>query len=92
MSDVTRRSFMKAALAASAFPYVGCLSSKSPDGKVRMACIGIGCQPWNDMKEFEKTGFNPIKGEETTAIRRELFADYDLQKHVNPLDIIEKGL
>lgn len=43
-------------------------------------------------KEFEKTGFNPVKGEETKAIRRELFADYDLPKRENPLKLVSKGI
>ena len=60
--QVNRRSFLKSALAAGAFPYItGCLSSKScPDGKVRLACVGIGQQAWNDIREFEKTGLVDI--------------------------------
>ena len=57
---VNRRSFLKSALAAGAFPYItGCFApcaSKCPDGKVRLACVGIGQQAWNDIREFEKTG------------------------------------
>ena len=57
-----RRSFLKSALAAGAFPYIsGCISSRScPDGKVRLACVGIGQQAWNDIKEFEKSGIVDI--------------------------------
>ena len=55
MSQVSRRSFMKSALAAGAFPFLpGCMTFGKD--KVRMACIGIGGQPWNDMREFDKTG------------------------------------
>ena len=57
---VNRRSFLKSALAAGAFPYItGCFApcaSRCPDGKVRLACVGIGQQAWNDIREFEKTG------------------------------------
>ena len=57
----SRRSFMKAALAAGAFPYIGaCTTAKCPDGKVRLACVGIGQQAWNDIREFEKTGIVQI--------------------------------
>ena len=43
-------------------------------------------------KEFEKTGFNPVRGEETKATRRELFADYDLPKRENPLKLVSRGI
>ena len=57
----SRRSFMKTALAAGAFPYIGaCTTAKCPDGKVRLACVGIGQQAWNDIREFEKTGIVQI--------------------------------
>ena len=58
----SRRSFLKSALAASAFPYItGCLSSKRcPDGKVRLACVGIGQQAWFDIKQFAATGLAEI--------------------------------
>ena len=52
---ITRRSFVEAALAACAFPYVGC-RTRCPDGKVRLACVGIGQQAWNDIQQFEKSG------------------------------------
>ncbi len=56
--NFNRRSFLKSALAAGAFPYIaGCLST---DGKVRLACVGVGQQAWNDIKEFEKTGLVDI--------------------------------
>ena len=58
--QLNRKSFLKSALAAGAFPYVaGCLGlkggSRSGD-KVRLACIGVGNQAWNDIVEFMKTG------------------------------------
>ena len=59
--EVSRRSFMMSALAAGAFPYIGCTSApKCPDGKVRLACVGIGQQAWNDIKAFEATGLVTI--------------------------------
>jgi len=59
---VSRRSFMKAALAAGAFPYItGCLCSRrGADGKVRLACVGIGQQAKNDIFRFRKTGLLEI--------------------------------
>ena len=52
---------MKAALAAGAVPYIGaCTTANCPDGKVRLACVGIGQQAWNDIREFEKTGLVQI--------------------------------
>lgn len=58
----TRRSFVKAALAAGAFPYIqGCASARRAAGdKVRLACVGIGQQAWYDIREFEKTGLVEI--------------------------------
>ena len=56
---ISRRSFVKAALAAGAFPYIGCKSAFGRD-KVRLACVGIGQQAWNDIREFQKTGFCEI--------------------------------
>ena len=60
--NFNRRSFLKSALAAGAFPYItGCLSSKRcPDGKVRLACVGIGQQAWFDIKQFAATGLAEI--------------------------------
>ena len=60
--EFNRRSFLKSALAVGAFPYIsGCLCSRRcPDGKVRLACVGIGQQAWNDIKEFEKSGIVDI--------------------------------
>ena len=52
-----RRGFLKAALAAGAFPMVpGCFSSKAyaANGKVRVAAIGVGQQGWYDMERFRK--------------------------------------
>ena len=55
---LSRRSFIESAIAAGAFPCVsGCVTSpRCPDGKVRLACVGIGKQAWNDIREFENTG------------------------------------
>ena len=58
MVQVSRRSFMKAALAASAFPYIGCVTARGD--KVRLACVGIGHQAWNDIVEFRDTGLVEI--------------------------------
>ncbi|MGN0845830.1 MAG: gfo/Idh/MocA family oxidoreductase, partial [Kiritimatiellia bacterium] len=59
--NTSRRSFMKAVLAAGAFPYVGaCASARCPDGKVRLACVGIGQQAWNDIQQFAATGIVEI--------------------------------
>ena len=65
---MNRRSFLKAALAAGTFPYVSrcygalCLGKRTfgPGDKVRLACVGIGQQAWNDIKEFAKTGLVEI--------------------------------
>ena len=35
-------------------------------------------------REYEKTGHNPVTGKDVTAIRREVFADYDLPKGYVP--------
>ena len=54
--NMSRRSFMKATLAAGAFPMIsGCKTLFGPQ-KVRLACVGIGCQGWNDIEKFEATG------------------------------------
>ena len=58
MVQVSRRSFVKAALAAGVFPYVGCESLRGD--KVRLACVGIGQQAWHDIRQFEKTGLVEI--------------------------------
>ena len=54
---ISRKTFLKSALAAAAFPYIAKAASltRCPDGKVRLACVGIGQQAWNDIKEFERT-------------------------------------
>ena len=58
---VSRRSFIASALAAGAFPAIAKSSAKVlGDGKVRLACIGIGCQAWNDICEFQRTGLVEI--------------------------------
>ena len=55
--SLSRRSFVVSAFAAGVFPYV---SSALPKDKVRLACIGIGQQGWNDIREFQKTGLAQI--------------------------------
>ena len=54
---ISRRSLLKSALATAAFPYIAKAAAltRCPDGKVRLACVGIGQQAWNDIKEFERT-------------------------------------
>ena len=62
--QVNRRSFLKSALAAGAFPYIvsrtgfaaAAARAFGTSDKVRLACVGIGQQAWNDIVEFEKTG------------------------------------
>ena len=50
---------MQGALAAGAFPFLpGCISFGHD--KVRLACVGIGQQAWNDICEFQKTGLVEI--------------------------------
>ena len=66
--QINRRSFIASALAAGAFPYIqGCCSlcakkgrAFGPGDKVRLACVGIGQQAWNDIQEFERTGLVEI--------------------------------
>ncbi len=55
--QVDRRSFIRSALIAGAFPYISAYGGTKgcPDGKVRLACVGIGQQAWNDIREFERT-------------------------------------
>ncbi len=63
-----RRSFMKAALAAGAFPYIcgfdgsnnNAKRSFAKGDKVRLACVGIGNQAWGDITMFERTGLAQI--------------------------------
>ena len=40
-------------------------------------------------RSYEKIGHNPITGEDVKAIRREVYADYDLPKGYVPLDLIQ---
>ena len=50
-----RRGFLKAALAAGAFPAIGgCFSPRGcpANGKVRLAAIGCGAQAWFDLKKL----------------------------------------
>ncbi len=56
MKAVSRRSFLQAALAASAFPLLPVHGAFGRD-KVRLACVGVGQQAWHDIQQFSKTGF-----------------------------------
>ena len=61
--SLSRRSFLQAALAAGSFPFVPALAAGKPwrpGEKVRLACVGIGQQAWNDIKSFEHTGLVEI--------------------------------
>jgi len=59
-TNTTRRSFISGVLAAGAFPFVpGCMTGFGRD-KVRLACVGVGQQAWNDIKCFEATGLCEI--------------------------------
>ena len=56
--NMDRKGFIKAALAAGAFPMVGgCLSPRgySANGKVRLAAVGVGQQAWYDLEQFRKS-------------------------------------
>jgi len=56
----TRRSFLGGILAAGAFPFIpGCKTGTGRE-KVRLACVGIGQQAWNDINSFEATGLCEI--------------------------------
>ena len=58
--DISRRSFLKAALAAGAVTSFPGIAAFAKGDKVRLACVGIGQQAWNDIQEFEKTGLAQI--------------------------------
>ena len=58
MGSVSRRSFMKAALAAGVFPYIGCKSLWGE--KVRLAYVGIGNRAWGVINNFKNTGLAEI--------------------------------
>ena len=58
--EVSRRSFLKAALAAGTVASFPGLRAVAGGDKVRLACVGIGQQAWNDIQEFEKTGLVEI--------------------------------
>lgn len=58
-NPVSRRSFVKSALAAGAFPLLpGCFSSRGyvANSKVRLACCGAGGMGANDIKFMQETG------------------------------------
>lgn len=59
MNTVSRRSFLQAALAAGAFPLLPVHGAFGRD-KVRLACVGVGQQAWNDIQQFSKTGICEI--------------------------------
>ena len=59
MNQVSRRSFLQAALAAGAFPLLPVHGAFGRD-KVRLACVGVGQQAWNDIQQFNKTGICEI--------------------------------
>ena len=59
--NISRRNFVGGVLAAGAMSGLsGCATkaaaSLNSTQKVRLACVGIGCQAWNDIVEFMKTG------------------------------------
>ena len=63
MSRLSRRSFMKSALAAGAFPLLpGCFSSRGylANSRVRLACCGIGGMGGNDIRQLYATGLCDI--------------------------------
>ena len=56
---MNRRQFIGGAIAGGAFTLLpGCATF--PRDKVRLACVGIGQQAWNDIREFQKTGYCEI--------------------------------
>ena len=57
-----RRTFLGGIAAAGIAPYLGgCVTRRTFSGdKVRLACVGIGQQAWNDIQQFEKTGLAEI--------------------------------
>ena len=67
MGDVfagfSRRTFIKSAFATGVFACTGSFPSLAKglgDGKVRLACVGIGHQAWNDIRDFQNTGLCEI--------------------------------
>ena len=59
--NMNRRHFLASSLAAGAFPFVsGCLGPRLTDGKVRLACVGIGNRARNVINVFDKSGFAEI--------------------------------
>lgn len=60
-----RKSFIKGALASGALPFLsGCFNPKAytANGRVRLACVGIGHQAWHDIQMFVKTGLCEVVG------------------------------
>ena len=58
--NTSRRSFIGGIGAAAAFSSAGFAATLPGSDKVRLACVGIGQQAWNDIREFEKTGLVSI--------------------------------
>ncbi len=58
-NQISRRSFLVSSLAAGAFPFLPGCALFGRD-KVRLACVGIGQQAWNDIWQFESTGLCQI--------------------------------
>ena len=58
MTHVSRRSFLKAALAAGVFPYIGCKSLWGE--KVRLAYVGLGNRAWGVINNFRNTGLAEV--------------------------------
>ena len=57
--NIKRREFLKSTALAAAFPFLPACASFGRD-KVRLACVGIGQQAWNDIKAFQSTGLCEI--------------------------------
>ena len=82
--NISRKSFIESIIAAGVFPYIGCAASKGcPDGKVRLACVGIGQQAWYDIKQFEATGLVDIAALCDTDIARGKQCREALKKYPN---------
>ncbi|MCR5751353.1 MAG: Gfo/Idh/MocA family oxidoreductase [Kiritimatiellae bacterium] len=60
---MNRRNFLKGAASAVAMPLLpACFSpgAYTANSKVRLACVGIGNQAWNDIRRFAKSGLCEI--------------------------------
>ena len=59
MIHTSRRTFISSTAAASAltaFPFIRSAQGASANGKVNLACIGIGCRGAEDIESLDKTG------------------------------------